>query len=153
MVKKQVSSSIICEILEKVLASEYVFYTKIRNYHWNVKGENFNDLHLFFEKQYEIFDVVIDDVAERIKQLDGFADATLDNFLKNSLISEDDKKLECSDMIKHLTFDCDKIIVLLNSSIKKINKFDDFGTIDFLTNVLQKHEKLHWQLSSMLDKK
>ena len=137
MVKKQIKSSVVCDILEKNLASEYVFYTNIRNYHWNVKGENFNDIHLFFDKQINIFDEVIDEIAERIKQLDGFADATLDNFLKNSLVKEDDiDNLECSEMIKHLTYDNDKIIVLLTSSIKSISKLEDFGTTDFLTQIL-----------------
>jgi starvation-inducible DNA-binding protein len=152
MVKKEINSSISCEILQKILASEYVFYTKIRNYHWNVKGPNFNDLHLFFDKQYEIFDIVIDDIAERINQLDGFADATLENFLKNSLVSEGEDKLDCSQMVKHLLSDCDKIISLLNDSIKKTDKFNDFGSVEFLTSVLQKHEKLHWQLSAMSSK-
>jgi starvation-inducible DNA-binding protein len=152
MIKKQIKSSIVCEILQKILTSEYVFYTKIRNYHWNVKSVNFNDLHLFFERQYEIFDDVIDEVAERIRQLDGFADATLQDFIKNSLIEDSEEKKECDTMVKQLSYDCDKIIILLNDSIKKIEKFDDYGTVDFLTSVLLKHEKLHWQLNAMISK-
>jgi starvation-inducible DNA-binding protein len=152
MIKKQIKSSIICEILQKILASEYIFYTKIRNYHWNVISDNFNDLHLFFEKQYEIFDDVIDDTAERIRQLDGFAKATLEDFIKNSLIGDTEEEKECNAMVKQLSFDCDRIIILLSNSIKKIEKFDDYGTVDFLTSVLLKHEKLHWQLSAMISK-
>ena len=39
-------------ILTKLLADEYVLYTKTRNYHWNVVGPQFHDLHKFFETQY-----------------------------------------------------------------------------------------------------
>ena len=40
------------QILNALLADEYVLYTKTRNYHWNVTGMQFNDLHKFFESQY-----------------------------------------------------------------------------------------------------
>jgi hypothetical protein len=49
------------------LADEYVLYTKTRNYHWNVVGPQFNDLHKFFEAQYEELDDVVDEVAERMR--------------------------------------------------------------------------------------
>ena len=52
-------------ILSRLLADEYLLYTKTRNYHWNVVGPQFNDLHKFFEAQYEAIDEFIDEVAER----------------------------------------------------------------------------------------
>ena len=55
----------VVEILNTLLSDEYVLYTKTRNYHWNVVGPQFNDLHKFFESQYEALNEVIDDVAER----------------------------------------------------------------------------------------
>ena len=57
----------IVKILNAVLADEYVLYTKTRNYHWNVVGPQFNDLHKFFEGQYEALNEVVDDVAERAR--------------------------------------------------------------------------------------
>ena len=43
----------VVQILNSLLANEYVLYTKTRNYHWNVVGPRFNDLHKFFQGQYE----------------------------------------------------------------------------------------------------
>ena len=43
----------VVKILNALLADEYVLYTKTRNYHWNVVGSQFNDLHKFFAAQYE----------------------------------------------------------------------------------------------------
>jgi len=50
----------VIKILNNVLCDEYVLYTKTRNYHWNVEDPRFNDLHKFFEEQYEIIDAAID---------------------------------------------------------------------------------------------
>jgi len=57
----------VLKLLAPLLADEYVLYTKTRNYHWNVVGPQFNDLHRFFEAQYEALDEVVDDVAERAR--------------------------------------------------------------------------------------
>ena len=51
-------------ILSKVLADEYLLFTKTRNYHWNVVGPHFHDLHKFFESQYEEVDGKIDEIAD-----------------------------------------------------------------------------------------
>ena len=54
-------------LLNATLADEYVLYTKTRNYHWNVTGPHFNDLHKFFELQYEALDRKIDEIAEFVR--------------------------------------------------------------------------------------
>jgi starvation-inducible DNA-binding protein len=60
-------------ILNTLLADEYLLYTKTRNYHWNVVGPQFNDLHKFFEAQYNELNEIVDDVAERSRALGGNA--------------------------------------------------------------------------------
>jgi starvation-inducible DNA-binding protein len=52
------------DILNALLADEYVLYTNTRNYHWNVVGPQFHDLHKFFESQYEELNEMVDEVAE-----------------------------------------------------------------------------------------
>jgi len=52
-------------ILNTLLTDEYLLYTKTRNYHWNIVGPQFNDLHKFFEAQYNELNEIVDDVAER----------------------------------------------------------------------------------------
>ena len=53
----------------KLLADEFVLYTKTRNAHWNVEGPDFHSMHVFFESQYEQLDEVMDSVAERIRRI------------------------------------------------------------------------------------
>ena len=69
------------KILNTPLADEYVLYTKSRNYHWNVVSPRFNDLHKFFQAQYEQLGEIVDDVAERVRFLGGQSAGTLREFL------------------------------------------------------------------------
>src|SRR6266478_3255125 len=78
----------VVKILNALLADEYVLYTKTRNYHWNVVGPQFNDLHKFFEAQYEELDGFVDEVAERIRQLGAPSPGTLAEFTKASRLKE-----------------------------------------------------------------
>ena len=70
----------VVKILNLVLSDEYLLYTKTRNYHWNVVGPEFNDLHKFFEEQYTELNEVVDDVAERARSVGGSAFGTLAEF-------------------------------------------------------------------------
>ncbi|HXG63403.1 MAG TPA: ferritin-like domain-containing protein, partial [Planctomycetota bacterium] len=67
----------VSEILNALLADEAVLYTKTRNYHWNVTGPQFNDLHKFFDEQYGELNEIVDDVAERVRSLGGRPIGTL----------------------------------------------------------------------------
>ena len=57
----------VVRLLCGIVSAEYVLYTKTRNYHWNVAGPQFHDLHKFFESQYEELDEIVDEVAERAR--------------------------------------------------------------------------------------
>ena len=78
----------IVTILNTLLADEYLLYTKTRNYHWNVVGPQFNDLHKFFEGQYGDLNEVIDEVAERARTLGGAAPASLTEFRDAARLKE-----------------------------------------------------------------
>src|SRR6185503_16333155 len=76
-------------LLNALLSDEYVLYTKTRNYHWNVTGPQFNDLHKFFEAQYGELNIMIDDIAERVRALGERPIATLTEFLKAARLKEE----------------------------------------------------------------
>src|SRR6188508_422188 len=79
----------IANILNDDLADEYVLLTKTRNYHWNVEDPRFNDLHKFFEEQYELLSAAVDEIAERVRAVGGRTRATLKEFINSSQIRED----------------------------------------------------------------
>lgn len=59
----------IAEGLQRLLADSYTLYLQTHNFHWNVTGPRFRDLHLMFEEHYNELAVAVDDVAERIRTL------------------------------------------------------------------------------------
>ena len=141
-------------ILNTVLADEYVLYTKTRNYHWNVTGPQFNDLHKFFEAQYEALADVVDEVAERARSLGGRAAGSLEEFRKLARLGEDviGKVPAARDMLATLLADHEALARTLRADVDTVtDKHKDTGTADFLTGLLEQHEKAAWMLRSFLE--
>ena len=142
----------VVDILNTLLSDEYVLYTKTRNYHWNVTGPQFNDLHTFFEAQYEELNEFVDDVAERARQLGGRAFGSLAEFVKAARLKEAPGAVPAAkDMMATLLADHETIIRSLRADIGPVvDKYQDVGTSDFLTGLLEKHEKMAWMLRAFL---
>ena len=140
--------SAVTDILNRLLSDEYVLLTKTRNYHWNVTGPQFNDLHKFFEAQYDELNDLVDEVAERARQLGGRAFGTLVEFTKTStLVEQPGVSPQAAEMIRTLLADHESIIRALRAAIGPVaEKHGDVGTSDFLTGLLEKHEKTAWML-------
>ena len=84
----QPSQTKVLDLLDRTLADLCVLSQKTRGYHWNVRGPRFNDLHKFFESQYAQIEKSIDEVAERIRSLGGFPNASMSGFLAATRLSE-----------------------------------------------------------------
>lgn len=143
----------VIDLLSKGLADEQVLYTKTRNYHWNVVGPQFHDLHKFLESQYEALAESIDDIAERIRSIGGKSPGTLAEFVKLARLKEEPGRLpNARTMIANLLADHESVIRQLREDIDHCEeKFDDAGTADFLTSKMEDHEKMAWMLRACLD--
>ena len=141
-------------ILNALLADEYVLYTKTRKYHWNVTGPHFSELHKFFESQYEIIDETIDEVAERARALGEAAFGTLAEFSEHTSLEEHaGKNPDADGMIEDLLEDHETVINNLRRDLKACaGKYADAGTSDFLTGLMEGHEKMAWMLRTFLEK-
>jgi starvation-inducible DNA-binding protein len=144
----------VVKVLNTLLADEYVLYTKTRNYHWNVTGPQFNDLHKFFEAQYEELDAIVDDVAERARAVGGHAVGTLAEFARQTRLEERPGVYpEAPAMLKDLLGDHEALIRRLREDLETAaGKHRDAGTSDFLTGLMEKHEKMAWMLRAFLPK-
>jgi starvation-inducible DNA-binding protein len=138
----------VVEILNRLLSDEYVLLTKTRNYHWNVTGPQFNDLHKFFESQYDELNEFVDEIAERARQLGGRAFGTLAEFAKTARLTEQPGATPAAkDMLSSLLADHEAVIRGLRGDIGPVaEQHKDMGTSDFLTGLLEKHEKIAWML-------
>jgi starvation-inducible DNA-binding protein len=142
----------VATLLNTLLADEYILYTKTRNAHWNIQGKNFNELHKFFEGQYEPLDIIIDDTAERVRALGHFALGTLKDFLQVARLSEINDDFSDQDhIIQTLLIDHESIIRSLSKDIITTAECKDLGTADFMTGIMEKHEKMAWMLRSYLN--
>jgi starvation-inducible DNA-binding protein len=136
-------------LLQTILASEYVLATKTRNFHWNVRGKEFMMLHEMFGSMYDQINAQADEVAERIRQLEGVPNGSLNAFVKDSFIVEAEGP--CTDgceMIKCLIADGDKMVSQLRALISKAEANKDFGTMDLATKWMELHEKQLYFLRS-----
>lgn len=137
--------------LNKVLADEFVLHTKTRNYHWNVEGTNFMEMHNFYESQYEELDQIIDDVAERIRALGHYSEGRVEDLLKLSSLDEPAYTTKQSEQLRNLLNDHEQIIRNLRKLITLFSdKYKDLGTSDFVTGLMEKHEKMAWFIRAYL---
>jgi starvation-inducible DNA-binding protein len=137
----------VVQILNALLADEYVLYTKTRNYHWNVTGPQFNDLHKFFEARYEELNGIVDEVAERARSLGGRSAGSLAEFLKMARLKEETGAPDARGMLAALLADHEAIIRTLRVDLQTCaDKHGDMGTSDFLTGLMEQHEKMAWML-------
>jgi len=141
----------VANTLSKLLSDESVLLAKTRNAHWNVEGPDFHAMHLFFESQYDALDEIVDRVAERIRSLGHYAPATLSGFLKlTSLTEKRGDKNDSASFLKDLVVDHEAVIMELRENVDAVAKRGDAGTSDFITGLMEEHEKMAWMLRSHL---
>ncbi len=139
------------QLLSIVLADSVVLYTKTRKFHWNVSGNSFMELHKLFETNYTDLEKIIDDTAERINELGGKTIGTMQEFLEITNLKENPKLYpNQKDMIVELLTDYELVIVMIRESVTQCNTSHDYGTVDFLTGLLEANEKTAWILRRYL---
>lgn len=150
---KEESQKKVADMLNILLADEYVLYTKTYNYHWNVYGPHFSELHTAFEEQYRALFTIVDDVAERVRALGYPALGTLAEFLKSSRLGEAPGIVpHAQDMIRNLLHDHEAIIRSIRDDMHIIaSEHNDLGTDSFLGALLEKHEKIAWMLRASIE--
>jgi starvation-inducible DNA-binding protein len=144
----------VTDVLKKLLADEFVIYTKTLRAHWNLEGHDFHTKHVFFEEHYNAIKIFTDSVAERIRKLGYYAPATLKDFLDLTHLSEKYNGDNTShDYIKALLEDHDTIIQYIRENISKVDEdYKDAGSGDFLTGLMQEHEEMAWMLRATIAK-
>ncbi len=139
----------VAAILNQLLADEFVIYVKTLNFHWNVVGPDFYALHIFLEKQYEDILDVVDDVAERIRIFNIQALGSCAEVVRHATLPESvGQKLSALEMLAQLCRDHEAVIQSLRTSVEQTSEIGDEGTSNFLTDLMEKHEKMAWMLRS-----
>ena len=142
------NSKKVADCLNQLLADEYVLYTKTLKFHWNIEGPDFHALHLFLEEQYNSLQTIIDSVAERVRKIGHFASGSMKQFLADATLKEHAPVGAVSEsMITELVSDHEALIRRMRTLIDDFqDKYDDAGSADFITGIMEKHEKMAWML-------
>ena len=136
------------QILNLLLADESVLYATTRDYHWNVTGPDFHSLHLQFESQYGQLEGWIDSVAERARAIGIGARGNWADLTKSARSSADAGiGLSADHMLAELLALHEDLVLQLRADAEACTtRFKDIGTADFLTGLMEKHEKIAWML-------
>ncbi len=134
--------------LNKLLANYQVYYQNLRNFHWNVNGENFFDLHEHFENLYDDARTKIDEIAERILTIRNRPDSKMATYLRNAQINEAGIVEEDGEMVQIILDNHRVLIRNMRKVIELAGEIKDEGTIDMIGGFLADIEKSSWMLDA-----
>lgn len=149
--KKKNDTLVSSEVLSHLLSNTYVLYVKTQNFHWNVTGPRFHQLHIFFEEQYQALATSIDDIAERVRMLGQKPPSTMSEFLHISTINESPDFYSENEMLKILEADHQHLVQSIKNWIREVQQVNDEGTVDLLIERLRYHDKVAWMIRSHIE--
>jgi starvation-inducible DNA-binding protein len=138
----------IVEALDKFLANLQVHYQKLRNFHWNVEGKDFFELHTQFELEYNEVKVQIDEVAERIRVFGKKPTSTMAGYLALSEIEEASEETASEDMVQEILNDFEVLMSFMVEAIEAAENIGDSATADLISGFLKRTEQRHWMFSA-----
>jgi starvation-inducible DNA-binding protein len=141
----------IFEALTQSLAETCIVTLKAQNFHWNVTGMSFGALHDLFQKIYEDHFAAQDELAERIKALEGHAEGRYAEFLKRSAIKESDGRLPAKEMVEQLKADQETLSATLRALAELTEQHGDMVTNDLALGRAHQHDKFAWMLRAHLN--
>ena len=136
----------VAEALKHVLADSYTLYLQTHNFHWNVTGPLFRELHLMFEEHYTELAEAVDEIAERIRTLGIAAPGTYKAFSELRAIKEVDGVPEANDMVKILTQSHEQVVKTCRKALKIAQDAEDESSAALVSDRMRIHEKTAWML-------
>ena len=139
----------IAEGLKRLLADSYTLYLQTHNFHWNVTGPQFRELHLMFEEHYTELATAVDEIAERIRTLDVAAPGTYKAFAELSSIQETEGVPSAKDMIGILTRGHEQVVKTCREVLGPAQEAGDESTAALVSDRMRVHEKTAWMLRAL----
>jgi starvation-inducible DNA-binding protein len=135
--------------LKNLLADSYTLYLQTHNFHWNVVGPLFNQLHVMFEEHYTELALAVDEIAERIRSLDIAAPGTYREFSELSSVKEVDGVPSAQEMIEILILGHEQIVRTCRNALKVTQEADDESSSALISDRMRTHEKTAWMLRAL----
>lgn len=145
-----VQSQALAAELNKLLASYQILYMNVRGFHWNIRGNQFFELHLKFEEIYNDLLLKVDALAERILTLDGVPMHSFSDYLKVSSIAEQKDMHDGRACVESLLESFRELLIAQRRILGQAADAGDEGTASILSDYVQQQEKLVWMLRAYL---
>ena len=136
--------------LKIAFASEYAFALKSQNFHWNVEGPLFPQLHALFGDIYEEVYGSIDAFAENIRKIKAYTPASFTRFSVLSGVEDETKILPPESMIAELLSDSERMQEMFKIVFQAAEELGEHGLSNFLADRQDAHAKHSWMLRSTL---
>lgn len=140
----------ISTVLNKQVANWTVLYTKLHNFHWNVKGPHFFTLHQKFEELYNEASANLDTLAERVLGIGRKPVATLSACLQTASIAEAAGNETAEQMVTSVVQDFTLLVDELKDAMSAAEEADDEATSDMLLAISSSLQKHIWMLKAFL---
>lgn len=140
----------LAEASKVAFASEFSFYLKAHNFHWNVEGPMFLQYHELFGNIYEEVYSSIDNFAEKIRAIGSYMPGSYTRFSYLSEISDEVDVLPVEQMLAELFSDNDKMLVVLKMAYDLAEQAGEHGLSNFLAERMDAHRKHGWMLRASL---
>ena len=138
------------QIAKIAFASEFSFYLKAHQFHWNVTGSNFSQYHELFGKIYEEVYENVDAFAEKIRSLGTFMPGSYTRLSMLSKIEDEEQILPADQMLKELYQDNEKLILILKKTYDLSEEHGEVGFSNFMAERIDAHKKHGWMLRATL---
>ena len=136
--------------LNQLLSTYQVHYQNLRSLHWNIQGQNFFELHMKYEELYNRIQIVIDDLAERILTLGETPYSTFKDYLKHSILGENQVIKDGKTGINYILYAQKELLIVEKELLKLTVEMDDDGTNSFLSDLVKEKEKTNWMFSAWM---
>jgi starvation-inducible DNA-binding protein len=136
--------------LKIAFASQYAFAIKAQNFHWNVEGHDFYQLHNLFEDIYTEVYGAVDGFAENIRKIKAYTPASLYRFSALSAVDDEVEVLDPSAMIAELLRDAEKMQEIMKVLFTEAENLGHHGLSNFLADRQDAFAKHAWFLRSTL---
>eukprot|EP00736_Rhodelphis_marinus_P003992 Rmarinus@m.12061 len=143
-----VETNDVVKTLNLLLANYQVHYQKLRDFHWNVTGPDFFDIHEQFEIEYNAVKTNIDEIAERIRVFGKTPLSTMKEYLETSTIQEAERGVSADRMVAEILQDFETLMSFMIDAIEESHKIGDTSTNDMITKMMKRMEKRHWMFTA-----
>jgi len=136
--------------LNDLLANFQIFYMNARGYHWNIKGNQFFELHLKFEELYNDLLVKVDEIAERVLTLGETPLHTFSEYIEQSEIKAQKNVTSGDACISDILASFAILLKKERTILENASEINDEGTSALMGDYIREQEKLVWMYSSFL---